>query len=111
MQSFYDALLDQAWNMAIFLNKFTLQEHFLEKISSEMLLALIWNRGLALEINTIKEFVSEVKAYESSLKTVVYYLEHNRNCTTHVDLWSTNMQIRYYGKRWYGTCQCPSSLR
>ena len=48
-----------------------------------MLLALIMDRGLAPEVNTVKEFVVEARAYESSVKTAVHYLEHNQNHASH----------------------------
>lgn len=41
VQDFYDALLDQAQNMAVFPDEFTLQECFLERIYSELLIAFI----------------------------------------------------------------------
>ncbi|KAG5349463.1 hypothetical protein C0989_003630 [Termitomyces sp. Mn162] len=50
VQGFYDALLNHAQNIAMFPNKFTI----------------------------FKEFVSEAKAYESSIKTAAHYLEHSK---------------------------------
>ena len=44
-----------------------------------MLLALIMDGGLALEVNIVK-FVTKARAYESSIKMTVHYLEHNQNC-------------------------------
>ncbi|KAG5349322.1 hypothetical protein C0989_004626 [Termitomyces sp. Mn162] len=78
VQGFYDALLNHAQNMAMFPNKFTICEWFLEGIPSDMLIALIHNGGLAPKVNTVKEFVSEAKAYESSIKTAAHYLEHSK---------------------------------
>ncbi|KAG6860396.1 hypothetical protein C0995_011643 [Termitomyces sp. Mi166 len=40
-----------------------------------MLVALIWDGGLAAKVNTIEEFVAEAKAYKTSIKTVAHYLE------------------------------------
>ena len=43
-----------------------------------MLLALIMGECLRLEMNTVDEFVAKARAYESSVKIVVYYLGHNQ---------------------------------
>ncbi|KAG5350729.1 hypothetical protein C0989_009487 [Termitomyces sp. Mn162] len=77
VQGFYDALLNYAQNMAMFPNKFTIHEQFLEEIPSEMFVALICNGRLAPKVNTVKEFVLEAKAYENSIKTAAHYLEHS----------------------------------
>lgn len=52
MQSFYNTLLDWAHNMAVFLDKFMLQEYFLEEIPSKMLHVLIWDEKLALKVRS-----------------------------------------------------------
>ena len=44
-------------------------------------MALIIDGGLALEVNTVKEFVAEAWAYENSVKTAVHYIGHSYNCT------------------------------
>ncbi|KAG6871374.1 hypothetical protein C0995_005341 [Termitomyces sp. Mi166 len=77
VQGFYDTLLDFAQNMAVFPDEFTICERFLEGIPSDMLVKLIRNRGLALEVNTVEEFVSEAQAHENSIKTTAHYLEHS----------------------------------
>ncbi|KAG6859879.1 hypothetical protein C0995_002547 [Termitomyces sp. Mi166 len=77
VQGFYDTLLDFTQNMAVFPDKFTSCEQFLEGILSDMLVTLICDGGLALEVNTIKEFVSEAQPYENSIKTAAYYLKHS----------------------------------
>ncbi|KAG5350078.1 hypothetical protein C0989_000326 [Termitomyces sp. Mn162] len=64
--------------MAMFPNKFTICEWFLEGIPSDMLVVLIHNGRLAPIVNTVKEFVSEAKAHENSFKTAVHYLEHSK---------------------------------
>ncbi|KAH0580371.1 hypothetical protein H2248_001872 [Termitomyces sp. 'cryptogamus'] len=78
VQGFYDALLDHAQNMVVFSNKFTIHKWFLEGIPSDILVALICNGGLVLEVNIVKEFVSEAKAHKSSIKTAAHYLEHSK---------------------------------
>ncbi|KAG5351816.1 hypothetical protein C0989_004808 [Termitomyces sp. Mn162] len=78
VQGFYDALLNHAQNMAVFSDELTICEQFLEGIPSDMLVALICNGGLAPEVNTGKEFVSEAKAYKNSIKTAAHYLEHSK---------------------------------
>ena len=39
-----------------------------------MIMALLMEEGLALEMNTIKEFVAEAQAYKNSVKTVGHYV-------------------------------------
>ncbi|KAG5352827.1 hypothetical protein C0989_000278 [Termitomyces sp. Mn162] len=63
--------------MAIFPDKFTICELFLKEIPSDMLVVLICNGRLAPKVNTVKEFVSEAKVYENSIKTAMHYLEHS----------------------------------
>ena len=48
VQGFYEALLDEAQNMAIFPDEFTIQEQFLKGIPYEMLMTLIVDEGLSL---------------------------------------------------------------
>ncbi|KAG5336988.1 hypothetical protein C0989_011291 [Termitomyces sp. Mn162] len=78
VQGFYDALLDHAQNMAMFPDEFTSHEQFLKGIPSDMLVALVCNGRLAPKVNTVEEFVSEAKAYKSSIKTAVHYPEHSK---------------------------------
>ncbi|KAG5351244.1 hypothetical protein C0989_007279 [Termitomyces sp. Mn162] len=75
VQGFYDALLNHAQNMAVLPNEFTIGEQFLEEIPSDMLVALIHDGRLAIEVNTVEEFVLETKAYKNSIKTAAHYLE------------------------------------
>ena len=42
-----------------------------------MLLALVMGWGLALEVNTVKEFMAETRAYKGSVRMAVHYLECN----------------------------------
>ena len=56
---------------------------FLKGILYEMLLALIIDRDMTLEINTVKEFMVKTRAYKSSIKTVTYYIGHNCNYASH----------------------------
>ncbi|KAG6901012.1 hypothetical protein C0995_002434 [Termitomyces sp. Mi166 len=74
---FYGILLDHAQDIAVYLDEFTIQEHFLEEIPSDMLVVLIHDGGLALEVNTVEEFVAEAKAYKNSIKMAAHYLEHS----------------------------------
>ncbi|KAG6886859.1 hypothetical protein C0995_003887, partial [Termitomyces sp. Mi166 len=76
VQGFYDTLLDFAQNMAVFSDKFTIREQFLEGIPSDMLVVLIRDGGLAPEVNIVEEFMSEAQAYENSIKTTAHYLKH-----------------------------------
>ena len=69
--------------MAIFLNEFTIWEQFLKGIPYKMLLALIIDGGLIPEVNIVEEFVTEARAYKSSVKIVAQYLGHNCNCASH----------------------------
>ncbi|KAF5378850.1 hypothetical protein D9615_006885 [Tricholomella constricta] len=77
VQGFYDELMDHAQNMAVFPDEYTVRDTFLEGIPKDMLVALIKEGGLSPEINTVDEFVSEVKAYESASKTAAHYLARN----------------------------------
>ncbi|KAF5366917.1 hypothetical protein D9615_010716 [Tricholomella constricta] len=77
VQGFYDELMDHAQNMAVFPDKYTVRDTFLEGIPKDMLVALIKEGGLSPEINTVDEFVSEAKAYESASKTAAHYLARN----------------------------------
>ena len=83
VQGFHKALLDKAQNMAVFLDEFTIQEQFLKRIPYKMLMTLIIEGVLALEANTIKEFVAKDQAYENSIKTAVHYVGHSHNCMLH----------------------------
>ncbi|KAF5386981.1 hypothetical protein D9615_002107 [Tricholomella constricta] len=76
-QGFYDELMDHAQNMAVFPDEYTVRDTFLEGIPKDMLVALIKEGGLSPEINTVNEFVSEAKAYESASKTAAHYLARN----------------------------------
>ncbi|KAG6914112.1 hypothetical protein DXG01_002367 [Tephrocybe rancida] len=80
VQGYYDSLLNHAQNMAEYPDEYTIREKFLDGIPSDMLIALIRDGGLSPEVNTVEDFVSEAKAYETSLKTATHYLE----CSTHV---------------------------
>ena len=53
IQGFYEALLDEAQNMSVYPDKFTIQEQFLKGILHEMLIALIMDGSLSLEVNTV----------------------------------------------------------
>ncbi|KAG6913592.1 hypothetical protein DXG01_005702 [Tephrocybe rancida] len=77
VQGYYDSLLNHAQNMAVYPDEYTIHEKFLGGILSNMLIALIHDGGLSPEVNTIEDFVSEVKAYETSLKMATHYLEHS----------------------------------
>ncbi|KAF5381784.1 hypothetical protein D9615_005370, partial [Tricholomella constricta] len=77
VQGFYDELMDHAQNMAVFPDEYTVRDTFLEGIPKDMLVALIKEGGLSPEINTVDEFVSEAKAYESASKTAAHYLARN----------------------------------
>ncbi|KAG6914456.1 hypothetical protein DXG01_017172 [Tephrocybe rancida] len=82
VQGYYDSLLNHAQNMAVYPDEYTICEKFLDGIPSDMLIALICNGGLSPEVNTVEDFVSEAKAYETSLKTATHYLERS----THVKM-------------------------
>ena len=72
VQGFYEALLDEDQNLAVFLNEFTIQEQFLKGSPYEM---LMMDGGLAPEVNIIKEFM----AYKSSVTTAAHYVGHSYN--------------------------------
>ena len=78
VQGFYEALLNEAQNMAIFPDEF-IWEQFLKGI--EMFIALIIDGSLAPEVNTVKEFVAKAWAYKNSVKTMVHYVGHSHNQT------------------------------
>ena len=80
MQGFYEALLDKAQNIAVYLDEITIQEQFLKGIPHEMLMALIMDGGLSPEVNTVQEFVAKAQAYKSSVKTAAHYVgrSHHR---------------------------------
>ena len=81
VQGFYGALLDEAQNMAIYLDEFTIWEQFLKGISHKMLMALIIDGGLSLEVNTVQKFMAKARAYESSMKIAVHYVGCSYHCT------------------------------
>ncbi|KAG6808239.1 hypothetical protein H0H92_004939 [Tricholoma furcatifolium] len=56
VQEYYDTLLEHAQNMVMYPEE---------------------DRGLSPEVNTLEDFVSEVKAYENSVKTAAHYLEQS----------------------------------
>ena len=80
VQGFYETLLDEAQNMAVFPDEFTMWEQFLKEIPYEMLMALIIDEGLLLEVNTVLEFVADAWAYKNSVKTAVHYVGHSHHC-------------------------------
>ncbi|KAG6905952.1 hypothetical protein DXG01_016696 [Tephrocybe rancida] len=82
VQGYYDSLLNHAQNMAVYPDKYTIRKKFLDGILSDMLFALICNGGLSPEVNTVEGFVSEVKAYETSLKMATHYLERSTRAKT-----------------------------
>ncbi|KAG6807230.1 hypothetical protein H0H92_008298 [Tricholoma furcatifolium] len=55
----------------------TLWEKFIKGLPADMLIALIRDGGLSPKVNTLEDFVSEVKAYENSVKTAAHYLERS----------------------------------
>ncbi|KAG6820217.1 hypothetical protein H0H92_001941, partial [Tricholoma furcatifolium] len=59
-----------------------------------MLVSLICDGGLAPEVNTIEEFVSEAKAYENSLKTASHYLERAKSRGLKVPATTGSSQLR-----------------
>ncbi|KAG6904843.1 hypothetical protein DXG01_006758 [Tephrocybe rancida] len=82
VQGYYDSLLNHAQNMAVYPDEYTIHKKFLDGIPSNMLIALIHNGGLSPEVNTVEDFVSEAKAYETSLKMATHYLEHRTRAKT-----------------------------
>ncbi|KAG6906225.1 hypothetical protein DXG01_015078 [Tephrocybe rancida] len=82
VQGYYDSLLNHAQNMAVYPDKYTIRKKFLDSILSDMLITLIRDGGLSPEVNTIEDFVSEAKAYETSLKTATHYLECSTRAKT-----------------------------
>ncbi|KAG6915404.1 hypothetical protein DXG01_011637 [Tephrocybe rancida] len=80
VQGYYDSLLNHAQNMAVYPDEYTIREKFLDGNPSNMLIALICDGGLSPEVNTVEDFVSEVKAYETSLKTATHLAAEDKEC-------------------------------
>ncbi|KAG6858397.1 hypothetical protein C0995_000310, partial [Termitomyces sp. Mi166 len=59
--------------MAIYPDKFTIQETFLDGIPAEMHCTLICNDNLSLEVNTVTEFLAYAICYEQSAHTATHY--------------------------------------
>ncbi|KAG6858395.1 hypothetical protein C0995_000315, partial [Termitomyces sp. Mi166 len=72
IQTFYEELIGHAQNMAVYLDKFTIQETFLDGIPAEMHCALIRNNNLP-EVNTVTEFLAYAIRYEQSAHTATHY--------------------------------------
>ncbi|KAG6823176.1 hypothetical protein H0H92_011151 [Tricholoma furcatifolium] len=94
VQGYYDVLLEHAQNMIVYPDEMTIREKFLEGIPEDMLVSLICDGGLAPEVNTIEEFVSEAKAYENSLKTASHYLERAKSRGLKVPATTGSSQLR-----------------
>ena len=81
VQGFYEALLDEAQNMAIFPDEFTIWEQFLKRIPYELLMTLIVDGGLSLEMNMVQKFVAKAWGYKNSMKTAMHYVGCSHHCT------------------------------
>ncbi|KAG6885926.1 hypothetical protein C0995_008920, partial [Termitomyces sp. Mi166 len=58
IQTFYEELIGHAQNMAVYLDKFTIRETFLDGIPAEMHCVLIHDNNLSPEVNTVTEFLT-----------------------------------------------------
>jgi hypothetical protein len=72
IQGFYDILEDHTQNMAVYPNMYQIVEMFLKGIPLYIHEQMIKD-GLSLEINTINDFVAEVKRHKSAKKMLDYY--------------------------------------
>ncbi|KAG6885180.1 hypothetical protein C0995_009491, partial [Termitomyces sp. Mi166 len=66
--------------MAVYPDKFTIQETFLDGIPAEMCCALICNDNLSPEVNTVIEFLAYAIRYKQSVHTATHYDQH---CSRH----------------------------
>ncbi|KAG6893289.1 hypothetical protein C0995_001023, partial [Termitomyces sp. Mi166 len=77
VQTFYEELIGHAQNMAVYPDKFTIWETFLDRIPAEMHRVLIHNNNLSPEVNTVTEFLTYVIRYEQSAHTATHYDQHS----------------------------------
>ena len=72
IEGFYDALVDHAQNMAVYLDVYQIVKMFLHSIPAYICEHMIKD-GLSPEVNTIDNFVAEAKKHEAAKKTLDYY--------------------------------------
>ncbi|KAG6870007.1 hypothetical protein C0995_015746 [Termitomyces sp. Mi166 len=80
IQTFYEELIGHAQNMAVYLDKFTIQETFLNRILAEMHRALICDDNLLLKVNTVTELLMYAIRYEESACTAMHYDQRSSCC-------------------------------
>ena len=76
VQGFYDTLIDQAQNMSVYPDAYSIMNTFLWGLPWEMHTEMLKN-GLSPESNTVEDFVAAGKALEAATKTVDHYDHHH----------------------------------
>ncbi|KAG6871313.1 hypothetical protein C0995_006142 [Termitomyces sp. Mi166 len=66
--------------MAVYLDEFTIQETFLDRIPAEMRCMLIHDDNLSPEVNTVTEFLAYAIRYEQSAHTAMHYDQCSSRC-------------------------------
>jgi len=74
IQGYYDALLDHAHNMAIYLDDYTVLQTFLMGIPSSIITELLGTIGLSPETNSLEDFIAHAKEIEQRIKNKSYYM-------------------------------------
>ncbi|KAG6884523.1 hypothetical protein C0993_010379 [Termitomyces sp. T159_Od127] len=69
--------MGHAQNMAVYPDKYTIQETFLDGIPAEMWHALKCDDNLLLEVNTVTEYLAYAIWYEQSMWTADHYDQHS----------------------------------
>jgi len=73
IQGFYDCLLDNTQNMAIYPDTYTILEEFLWGIPPQTHSLCLLEYGLSSKTNSLEDFVSIAKKIEQNEKTEAYY--------------------------------------
>ncbi|KAG6858184.1 hypothetical protein C0995_001991, partial [Termitomyces sp. Mi166 len=81
VQMFYEELICHAQNMAVYLDEFTIQETFLDRIPAEMHCTLIRDDNLSPEVNTVTKFLAYAIRYEQSAHTATHYNQRSSRRT------------------------------
>ncbi|KAG6871124.1 hypothetical protein C0995_007994 [Termitomyces sp. Mi166 len=79
IQTFYEELIGHAQNMAVYSDKFTIWETFLDRIPAEMRCTLIRDDNLSPEVNTVTKFLAYAIRYKQSSCTATHY----NQCSSH----------------------------
>ena len=81
MQGFYDALVEQVQNMAIFPDDYTMLEEFLNGLPQVMLARCFREYRLTVEANTLEDWLAAAKDIEVCDQNETYYVGCNKSRT------------------------------